>query len=268
MMIFKYGIVGIRSDAFSLREKLLNEYSKSAFVIAFDGFKGDLGSTHYSAWKSRAIMRRELSIGEVGCAMGHLLCYKDPSDFDWLIVFEDDVELHEDPVFIEHRLTKFGNNPMVVHLNDVDLAEDSAQLGRYPWHYRPYRTHAYALNKSAVQRILKFQSEIITTADWPVQWEYSIKFLWLANNVVSLKELPSLIDEGRVPLQADEHSHFQEFRSQNLFFLKISHFKVGKLIISGCYFCARVKTYFMMLRLPFIFKVKTSVARAYSDLLR
>jgi GR25 family glycosyltransferase involved in LPS biosynthesis len=265
-MEFKYVIVGIRENAKRMEKVLRNDFTKNVKIISFDGAKEEITRDMYSPNESLKLMRRELSRGEIGCALGHLLAYKSNLESDWVIVLEDDTEILQNPSNLESVLTKFGKKPMVVHLNDIDLKSKKRIHGKYFWYNRPYRTHAYAINKKAIKIAIAYQNKIITTADWPVQWAYIVPFYWLKNDTFMLRDQGSIIEGERRPLQVVEHFDFQKFRSLNKFFSRINRTRIGHTIIGISYIVFRFTTYCKYLDIPLLSKLRTSIARSYSDL--
>ena len=264
--LFKYFIVGIRPHAYEIREILVEGYNKDCVIISFDGARNIVTKDQYDDEKSKLLMRRPLSRGEVGCAIGHWLAYQNAGNSDWIIVLEDDIEIQSDPTVLEAKLQKLSNSPKVVHLDDIDLPKTNAKYGKYSWHHRPYRTHAYALNKSAIKIILRYQKSIQTTADWPIQWEYAFPFFWVSDDTFSLAEAQSLIENERRPLQFIQHQDFQLFRSKIFLFKKIEKFNLGRCLVGFFYIVQRFVVYVVSIQAPLVTRIRSAAARAYSDI--
>jgi len=264
---FKYFVVGIRPEAQEIKSILEQTYTRECVVISFDGKKEFISEEQYSSQKSKMMMRRPLSLGEIGCAMGHLLAYQNANDADWIIVLEDDVKIYKDPQFLENELSKLSTVSTVVHLNDIDKATNGKNRGVYPWNRRPFRTHAYAVNRAAIVKILRYQHSIITTADWPIQWESLVRFRWLNEGTFELSDMGSLIDEQRNPLQIIQHNDFQSYRSKYAIFKRIERLPLGKYCVGIGYVFERFILYFNNLELPILPRLRTALARAQSDIL-
>jgi GR25 family glycosyltransferase involved in LPS biosynthesis len=263
---FKYVIVGIRPRGNVLLKELSEIYKKDAVLISYNGFTNPSTKFIYDLRTSSKIMRREMTLGEIGCAYGHLLAYKNALTADWLIVLEDDTYLNGDINKIENILRKMNNRPTVIHLDDQDLSHPNTQFYTYPFSKRPYRTHAYAINAAAIAVAVKTQKMIISTADWPIQWRYSVLFLSLKNDVFCLNEEGSTLEIERLPLQALAVQDFQNFRTNSQIRKLINCFSGGKSILGFFYMCHRISIYLRNLDLKLFIRIKVSVLSAMGDI--
>jgi GR25 family glycosyltransferase involved in LPS biosynthesis len=265
-MKISYKVVGIRPEALGIQSLLEKSYGKSCSIIAFDGTNESIGAGVYSEEKTQIFMRRALSRGEIGCAMGHLLAYASAENEDWMIVLEDDVVISADPKSLESLLRHMPLSPTVVHFDDTDLPTSDKKFGKYSWHKRPFRTHAYAINRTAIIKILSLQKSVLTTADWPIQWKYLVKFYWINDETFSLADMESIIEADRRPLQYVEHNNFQIYHSKYRIFGRIERIRWGKKLVAIAYVIGRFEVYFKNLEMPFLAKIKTAAACAYSDI--
>jgi hypothetical protein len=268
MTKFSYAVVGIRPEAALLHATLKDKFHRDGSLISFDGRVEDKVKNSYNLSLTEKIMRRPLSDGEYGCAMGHLIAYQLSGDFDWLIILEDDIRINLDPLELEQKLGSLPKKPMLVHLGDLDPKKPPVEnFLKYPWYHRPYYTHAYAVNRLALTKIREHQNSIITTADWPIQWKYQFPFFNLIDPTFELDDLPSLLENERVILQQVQHSDFARFQSRNSFTKLLSYFRIKKLVLGLLYFLSRIKIYLLNLDIPLLPRIKTAVAQSYSDLM-
>lgn len=264
-MQFTYAVVGIRDDAAKLETSLRDFQKKHVFRVSIDGRLIKISEDIYDDEVSKAINRRSLTPSEIGCALGHLTAYNWANDTDWLIVLEDDVEVLGDISEIEEKLSRLSSEASVIHLDDFESMRTD-DFFRYAKWKLPYRTHAYAINRTALDFIKQRQQNIISTADWPIQWAHHVKFFRMKNKVIRLKDLPSLIESDRLPYQNEAIMHFQIFRSSNWFFARYHNYQLVKYFIAFSYLFVRFKTYLMKLEQPLCEKIFTSACRAFTDL--
>jgi GR25 family glycosyltransferase involved in LPS biosynthesis len=237
-------------------------------LVSFDGARDGISSEIFDLNLSRELMRRNLSAGEIGCAYGHLLAYQRCEESDWLIVLEDDVEIINTTLELEEFLCKgnFSKDAAVVFF---DLDSEKLKLWnfkKFPWYHRPYGTHAYAINRKALELVQASHQQILSTADWPIQWAYSIDFFSARVNVFSLLNIGSTIEEGRKPLQAIAEKDFQDFRSLDFINQILNRFSIGKYFLGMRYFLRRFRVYYKHRKLFSKRKYISVLALAYADL--
>jgi hypothetical protein len=141
------------------------------------------GSLH-SAFQSRLICQRNLSLGEVGCALAHRRAITSflNSEHKFGIVFEDDAEIIVD--FDFEMITKLLDSdcPVIVALgwipgfaisrNPQDLIDgEPIELVT-----SPTCAFAYALNFSAAKLMINNQKRLIDLTDWPIYALMKVKF--------------------------------------------------------------------------------------------
>jgi len=263
---FKYGVVGIRPSAKQILEKLRDEYKKDAFHIYFDGNNYSKLHEIYNEDISELVMRRSLTRGEVGCARAHQLAYRQAGDCDWLIVLEDDVSISLELDEIERILASQKMKPTVIHLDDIDKSIKNLEIQKYPANRLPYRTHAYAINATALTIALQHQKEIVSTADWPIQWRHLVQFKCLGNEVFTLRDLGSTIESEREPLQYIANLDFQKFRSSTNLNKMLDRNLSGKRLIAAFYILRRFRVYMRALNKNQPKKIRTSYRSAKSDM--
>lgn len=138
----------------------------------------------HSAFLSAILCQRNLSIGEVGCALAHRDAINNflHSSHKFGIVFEDDTEIVADFNFDIMRKLMESNDPIVIALgwtpgfaiakNSEDLSSQdpieliTSQTG----------TFAYAINRPAATLLRNGQKKIIDFADWPIYMVNKVKF--------------------------------------------------------------------------------------------
>lgn len=258
-MNFNFAIVGIRPSAVVLQNH-----------ITAQGFEAMLiqvnGQANYSEYKfqrplSCAIMKRELSPGEFGCAKGHLESYKQAMKCDWLIVFEDDVLPEIDcAAIVEFLKSRKKKAHLVTFHSDLERKENEYRF--FIWQ-RPYRTHAYAINRKAIQKVLRYQKNILSTADWPVQWDRRIPFYYRHVKSIELSDAPSSIELERIALQRGAWNDFQAFTKKFIITRVVPMPRHAQKIF---YFGHRFKIYFLDLYKWDIRFILSALIHAYLDL--
>ena len=248
-------------------DELKNLHKKKVKLFAIDGQRDPEIGLVYDKEKSIKIMRRPLTLGEIGCAYGHLLAYQNSLDTDWLIVLEDDATFNHQIDQIESILSNLGTKPCVVHLDDIDARYHLSNFYSYKGPTRPYRTHAYAINSQALKVAVKLQQSIISTADWPIQWRYSVNFCSLKNDVYGLANGDSLIERERLPLQLVAIQHFQEFRSSSRLRRALNNQPKAKKIIAAIYIYKRFFVYVRVLNTTYPSKIRSALYSSINELL-
>ena len=150
---------GNLKEIFSLNANDVNEIDKfylnnKQFKTSWDGFKpGELGNfaSHYSAWK-----------------------YVVDNNLDSLLVFEDDVIMHDD--FMEKYNTIMNNVPLDYDVMSIFV--DSNQYPRYrPDHfindyiakgYQDWSTLCYVISRQGAEKLVRYVHEV--GMDHPTDW--------------------------------------------------------------------------------------------------
>ncbi len=267
-MKISYSVVGIRESAAKLQKSLSEENQIECDLVSFDGARDGISSEIFDLNLSHKLMRRSLSVGEIGCAYGHLLAYQRCEEPDWLIVLEDDIEILKPTVELEAFLSK-GNFSKGAAVVFFDLDSENHKLWsfrKFPWYYRPYGTHAYAINRKALELVRASHKKILSTADWPIQWAYSIDFFSVTVNVFSLINIGSTIEKDRKPLQASAEKDFQVFRSIDSLNQIFNRLIFGRYFIATRYFFHRLQIYYEYRNLFAKRKLFSALALAYADL--
>ena len=130
----------------------------------------------HSAFLSKLIMRRDLRIGEVGCALAHRNAITNflNSDHKFGFIFEDDAEVIADFDFDVIMRLLDSNLPIIVSLGWVP-GFAIAKNPTFHLDHEPIElitpatcTFAYAINRPAGQLMVGSHKRIIDHADWPI----------------------------------------------------------------------------------------------------
>jgi GR25 family glycosyltransferase involved in LPS biosynthesis len=154
------------------------------------------------------LIGRKLTNGEIACAMGHEGIYEliNNSKDDISLIFEDDARIIDnmESVLESFKLIK---EPAILQLYNINLnnkkienheADDYLSFEKL---VNPTpRTHAYAINKLAVDVIVQEigkTKKIFSTADWPHLWFHKVHFYQVKKSLVIWEELESSIEHER-----------------------------------------------------------------------
>lgn len=156
----------------------------------------------------KALLRRPMTLGEIGCAASHLHCQSELSEpaREWRLVMEDDAALQPNFTLVceilhhlssdQPRILTLLSNPKIplrrgsaFHLRG-NSGGGAVTVAKY---FRPpHRTIAYAINRAA-SRIASTHSTISGIADWPpwsAQFEFWTAFPWLVRDI----DVTSMVD--------------------------------------------------------------------------
>jgi len=138
----------------------------------------------HSAFLSKLLCQRSMSVGEVGCAIAHKNAMTNflNSDHKFGIIFEDDAEIIADFDFDIMMKLLDSNIPITIALGWIPgfaiakypldlLSEEPIELMT-----SPTCAFAYAINRSAAELMISGQEKIIDLADWPIYTLNKVKF--------------------------------------------------------------------------------------------
>ena len=175
------------------------------FVPGVDGRKlsdSEL-ATSYDRERARIDFGRELTRGELGCALGHVAAYRAiiERELPIALVLEDDAVIgHQFLMVLERLLPRIDvTEKKVVLLSHVGRysAWGGERIDKHHWLYRPYTAwggHAYLATLPAAKALLGAQQPVHVMPD---SWMY-----FLRNRVVDVRGLvPYCV--GTAPLAAD-----------------------------------------------------------------
>ena len=138
----------------------------------------------HSSFVSKLLCQRNLSIGEVGCALAHRNAMHNflNSNHKFGIIFEDDTEIIADFDFDIMMQLLDSNLSTVIALGwtpGFAIAKTSQDISREePIELVTSQTgaFAYAINRPAAKLMVSSQEKIIDFADWPICTVNKVKF--------------------------------------------------------------------------------------------
>ena len=158
-------------------------------------FMGKSLSEFVDQQTARKVHGSNLTEGEIGCALAHLLVYEKflASTEEWALVFEDDASLI-DPIgfqdFLEVIKRKHKDLPTIYLLWGAGLVgtgkRERLTESHLAWNLLipPRSAVAYIINRKAARLIQKNSLPLISPGDWPLRCEAAIDFCailpWLA----------------------------------------------------------------------------------------
>jgi glycosyl transferase family 25 len=133
----------------------------------------------YDRKKALRLFNRELSRGEIGCALSHVAIYEKmcANDIPCALVLEDDAKILDDdlPASLAKLARLYADEtPVVVLLNHVEryAGNTKTRLDDRQSVYDAYRgvcAHGYFINKAAAEILARNLSPVYVVAD---KWEY------------------------------------------------------------------------------------------------
>ena len=172
----------------------------------------------HSASLSKLLCQRNMSLGEVGCAMAHKNAMTNflNSDHKFGVIFEDDAEIIADFDFDVVIKLLDSNVPKTIALGWIPgfaIAKDPMDpLSEEPIELitSPTCAFAYAINRSAARLMVDSQEKIIDVADWPIYTLNKVKFYSIHPNSpwVTANHDPkfSIIGERSTPIRSNTRS--------------------------------------------------------------
>jgi len=135
--------------------------------------------TLYDRKKALRLFNRELSKGEIGCALSHMSIYKKivTENIPYALILEDDAKILDDDLSVTlEKLQKIyaEKSPVVTLLSYVPryIGNNKVQLDNDHCIYDTYRAacaHGYFITKAAAETLIKHLYPIYVVAD---KWEY------------------------------------------------------------------------------------------------
>jgi hypothetical protein len=144
---------------------------------------------------ANVLLRRNMSPGEIACAIGHLRIYQEfkETNFEWALILEDDARIIKKLDFLKSGLPRV-KVPMIIGIHDgsgkrvkVRECKETNTLVSNVLITRvlelPFGNYGYLMNKRLVESIhfedsLKFMS----TQDWPYIWPNNFQY-FVSNEV-------------------------------------------------------------------------------------
>jgi glycosyl transferase family 25 len=177
----------------SIKENKITDFKKNHPNLIIDFISGvNGGEFEAKEYFKLGVARKSIPLtpSEVGCSLSHLNIYKEflKSDFDYLVVFEDDVFIDKNFDLETFPFNEFDKNKSIlIHLGGQDgLMSSNKLFGKkigltYTWNefwlvssmsYRwLWRTCGYVITKNLAALIIKEQEKYLRVAD---SWKYWI----------------------------------------------------------------------------------------------
>jgi hypothetical protein len=167
---------------------------------------------------SRIYNKREISVGEYCCFMGHqrILSNFLASGNEWALILEEDATLMKDISLIA-RLTEGKNGPTILHLAGIDFIlssskeetfwvrgieveyQNDVEIILYRVIGNVFGAFGFLINREAAKIAVKGNSRLKfpQTSDWPSTWRYKVKFLLTDLCFVSVETAGSELEKSR-----------------------------------------------------------------------
>lgn len=162
----------------------------------------------YDGQIAKLLLGRDMTFGEIGCAMSHLQIYREFSQMeeDWCLILEDDVVIKEllPEVVSQLALLPSGNN--VVNLRHEDIGPVifnpfSRKKGPFKRLLIPtWGTSSYFLSHRAAcvfDSLYPETQKVECVADWPIRSIPRLDFFHTLEETVGTYETISLIEKER-----------------------------------------------------------------------
>ena len=156
---------------------------------AFDGRKMDTQQKDkiYDSITAKKVLRRDMSNGEIGCAVSHRSVYAKmiADNVPEAIVLEDDVFIDKDFVNVVENISRLCLQNSIVKLEDrcenltasvwgkIELGDKRHELKRSASH-DCFGAYGYYLDLIAAKTLIRLNKKVFTVAD---HWVYFSKFL-------------------------------------------------------------------------------------------
>ena len=203
---------------------------------AVDGFalSPDFIAENYDGARARQLNQRDLSLGEIGCALSHLAIYRKMIDenIPLALIFEDDALIGSQfPEVLERLVAQStASEESIVLLNHAHKYSGWSQR-RIDRHHRlfpvveAYCTHAYLLTQAAARKLRAILHPAHTVADC---WNYLVENKQVQLRAVvpycvghSLLAKKSVIEPNRVALEASARRNPLWYKAKKIVFDKL-----------------------------------------------
>jgi GR25 family glycosyltransferase involved in LPS biosynthesis len=143
--------------------------------------------------KSKFLIKRKLTLGEICCALGHRQIYSEflETGLEWALILEDDARFISADIPYQFPQKIERSKPCIIQLYGIEetLAQlpikkkrsqviNNERVNRlYRLYFTPELTHAYFINRSAARKLYNStRNGIYSTADWPLLGTRGLKF--------------------------------------------------------------------------------------------
>ncbi len=217
---------------FDLEQQLQEKNQSYVNVWGWDYRSSDKSSIleHSNNFKANFLLDRDLTLGEICCALGHREIYNDflETSFEWALVLEDDARLvlKEIPYSFLEKIAR--HKPSIIQL--YGLAEALVQLpinqkeiqmikkggvgDLYRLNFIPELTHAYFINRLAAKQLSKStMNGIYSTADWPLLGTKGLHFYTSGRPVFVQNPNISILEADRFGSMVRNKQNSKKLRS-------------------------------------------------------
>jgi GR25 family glycosyltransferase involved in LPS biosynthesis len=173
--------------------------------VMVDDLPGGLDS-HVDQAAARVLQRRELTKGEVGCALAHRAAWAAlvASGNPFSLVFEDDARLVGKPMNDEIIQALQSSRPTVVVLDAysdytvISSHQDALARTVFKALVPPPGAWAYGLNRAAAEALLEDGRKVSSVTDWPALVAHKIEFYTVYPQLARLADgVQSTLEETR-----------------------------------------------------------------------
>jgi glycosyl transferase family 25 len=206
---FKIFVISLPSET-ARRHQIARNLSSLGLEFEFlDAINGaTLGSndySKYSAKEARAYIGRDLTLGEIGCALSHLCVYSRilEEKLESALILEDDAVLLNDfPKVLQEFLESMINFEVVNFITDApEIGTKKFILNGYEITDLPFysnRTTAYLVSRIAAKKLLEVGVPIRTSADGLLGEAalHGLKLTGVYPNLATLYPFESTINPG------------------------------------------------------------------------
>ncbi|UTC76287.1 glycosyltransferase family 25 protein [Treponema sp. OMZ 792] len=191
------------------RQHMIEEMKKTNLQYEFfDAVNGkDIKNIEEVYDKESAIKEygRELKLGEIGCAMSHLLIFKKmiEEDIEQALIFEDDIIISNDFNKVFSEILKLDNNGIILLGQSDKKLKTKIYFQNIAQHYKlkkifnsGYGTYGYIICKKTAEKIYTQSFPIIRPIDQWGKWWKIINISVVIPNVINCQdEIASIIDK-------------------------------------------------------------------------
>ncbi|MEL3901409.1 MAG: glycosyltransferase family 25 protein [Treponema phagedenis] len=204
----KVFIVNLK-ESIDRRQYMIEEMKKTNLQYEFfDAVNGkDIKNIEEIYDKENAIKAygRELKLGEIGCAMSHLLIYKKMIDenIEQALIFEDDIIIANDFNRVFSEILKIENDGIILLGQSDTKLKTKIYFQSITRQYKlkkifnsSYGAYGYIICKKAAEKIYSESFPIIRPSDQWGRWSKKINISVIIPNVINYKcDIESTIDK-------------------------------------------------------------------------